>query len=159
RSASNERRSTTLGIPFFYVAAPISGGAVRLAYPLSDVEGVQSQVNRHLAVGSAVALLVALIIAALASTSTARRLHHIMDVAARIADGDLKARVQDNSSDEIGRLGVVLDKTSRQVERSFAALRSSQRQLETLLNSMQDAVIAVSADGQVQWANQRMDRL
>ena len=34
-----------------------------------------------------------------------------------------------------------------------------QRQLETLLNSMQDAVIAVSADGLVQWANQRMDRI
>ena len=35
---SNERRSTTLGIPFLYVAVPVSGGAVRLAYPLSDVE-------------------------------------------------------------------------------------------------------------------------
>jgi len=34
----DERRSHTLGIPFLYVAAPISGGAVRLAYPLSDVE-------------------------------------------------------------------------------------------------------------------------
>jgi signal transduction histidine kinase len=45
------------------------------------------------------------------------------------------------------------------VEQSFAAVRSSQRQLETLLNSMQDAVIAVSADGLVQWANQPMDRL
>src|ERR1019366_2296877 len=45
------------------------------------------------------------------------------------------------------------------VERSFAAVRSSQRQLETLLNSMQDAVIAVSSDGLVQWANQPMDRL
>jgi two-component system phosphate regulon sensor histidine kinase PhoR len=38
-------------------------------------------------------------------------------------------------------------------------LRSSQRQLETLLNSMQDAVIAVGADGTVQWVNQRMDRI
>jgi two-component system, OmpR family, phosphate regulon sensor histidine kinase PhoR len=38
-------------------------------------------------------------------------------------------------------------------------VRSSQRQLETLLNSMQDAVIAISADGLVQWANQPMDRL
>jgi two-component system phosphate regulon sensor histidine kinase PhoR len=80
-------------------------------------------------------------------------------VAARIAEGDLKARVQDKSEDEIGRLGGALDKTARQVERSFAAVRSSQRQLETLLNSMQDAVIAVSADGLVQWANQQMDRL
>src|ERR1700745_88947 len=45
------------------------------------------------------------------------------------------------------------------VEASSAAIRSSQRQLETLLNSMQDAVIAVGPEGLVQWANQTMDRL
>src|SRR6202142_4119926 len=33
-----ERRSKTLDIPFVYVAAPISGGAVRLAYPLPEIE-------------------------------------------------------------------------------------------------------------------------
>ena len=35
----------------------------------------------------------------------------------------------------------------------------NQRQLETLLNSMQDAVIAVDAEGRVQWANQGMQEL
>jgi two-component system phosphate regulon sensor histidine kinase PhoR len=34
--------------------------------------------------------------------------------------------------------------------------QQDQRQLETLLNSMQDAVIAVDAEGRVQWANQGM---
>ena len=159
RTGVDERRSSTLGVPFLYVAVPVSGGAVRLAYSLSDVEAVQSQVRRRLAIGAALALVIALLVASVASTATARRLEHIVDVAAHIAEGDLKARVQDNSPDEIGRLGGALDKTARQVERSFAELRSSQRQLETLLNSMQDAVIAVSADGNVQWANQRMDRI
>jgi len=153
----DQRRATTVSI--LYVAAPISGGAVRLAYPLADVDAVSAQVRGRLALGSALAFVVALFVAAMASAATARRLEHIVDVAAHIADGDLRARVQDFSPDEIGRLGGALDKTARQVERSFAALRSSQRQLETLLNSMQDAVIAVSADGLVQWANQRMDRL
>ncbi|MFZ1160337.1 MAG: ATP-binding protein, partial [Candidatus Sulfotelmatobacter sp.] len=159
KTGSAERPSASLGIPFLYIAVPISGGAVRLGYPLSDVEGVQAAVRRRLAWGSALALAIALLVAASASTSTARRLEHIVEVAAHIADGDLKARVQDSGLDEIGRLGGALDQTARQVERSFAAVRSSQRQLETLLNSMQDAVIAVSADGLVQWANQPMDRL
>jgi two-component system phosphate regulon sensor histidine kinase PhoR len=153
----DERRSATVSI--LYIAAPVSGGAVRLAYPLADVDAVSAQVRGRLALGSAIAFLLSLFVAAIASGATARRLEHIIDVAAHIADGDLGARVQDSSPDEIGRLGGALDKTARQVERSFAALRSSQRQLETLLNSMQDAVIAVGADGQVQWANERMDRL
>ena len=159
QTGENVRRSDTLGIPFLYVAAPVSGGAVRLAYPLSDVEAVQSQVHRRLLWGSSVALIIALIIAASASVWTSRRLERIVDVAVRIERGDLQARVQDRPIDEIGRVAAAIDRTAGQVERSFAAVRSSQRQLETLLNSMQDAVIAISSDGLVQWANQAMDRL
>jgi two-component system, OmpR family, phosphate regulon sensor histidine kinase PhoR len=159
KTGSSERRSATIGIPFLYVAVPVSGGAVRLAYPLSDVEAVAAQVRRRLELASALAFLFALVVAAAASRWSARRLDRIVDVAARIADGDLHARIQEPSQDEIGRVASAIDKTARQVEQSFAAVRSSQRQLETLLNSMQDAVIAVSGDGLVQWANQRMNRL
>ncbi len=156
---SDVRRSVTLGIPFLYVAAPISGGAVRLAYPLSDVEAVKAQVRSRLFGASLLCFGIALLIAATASTWTARRLERIVDVAGRIAHGDLQARTKDSSFDEIGRVASAVDETARNLERSFAAVRSSQHQLETLLNSMQDAVIAVSSDGIVQWANRSMDRL
>ncbi|MGA8865649.1 MAG: ATP-binding protein [Candidatus Sulfotelmatobacter sp.] len=155
----DQRRSASLGIPFLYVAAPVSGGAVRLAYPLSDIEAISTQVHHRLILASALAFLFALVVAAAAATWSAHRLDHIVDVAARIADGDLQARVEESSQDEIGRVAGAIDRTARQVEQSFAAVRSSQRQLETLLNSMQDAVIAVDNDGVVQWANQPMDRL
>jgi two-component system, OmpR family, phosphate regulon sensor histidine kinase PhoR len=159
RVGVDQRRSATIGIPFLYVAVPISGGAVRLAYPLSDVEAVSMQVHRRLEQASGLAFLFALLVAAVAANWTARRLEHIVEVAARIAEGDLQARILETSQDEIGRVAGAIDKTARRVEQSFAVVRSSQRQLETLLNSMQDAVIAVGADGLVQWANQRIDRL
>jgi two-component system, OmpR family, phosphate regulon sensor histidine kinase PhoR len=135
------------------------GGAVRLAYPLSDVEAVALQIRHRLELASGLAFLFAFVVAAIAATWTARRLERIVDVAGRIADGDLQARILETSQDEVGRVAGAIDKTARRVEQSFAAVRSSQRQLETLLNSMQDAVIAVSADGHVQWANQPMDHL
>ena len=159
RVGSDQRRSATIGTPFLYVAVPVSGGAVRLAYPLSDVEAVSQQVRRRLELGSALAFLFALVVAAVASVWSARRLERIVDVAARIAEGDLQARILETSPDEIGRVAGAIDKTARRVEQSFADVRSSQHQLETLLNSMQDAVIAVSADGLVQWANQPMNRM
>jgi two-component system phosphate regulon sensor histidine kinase PhoR len=159
RVGVDQRRSATIGTPFLYVAVPISGGAVRLAYPLSDVEAVSVQVRHRLELASGLAFLFALVVAAIAAHSTARRLERIVDVAARIANGELQARIFETSQDEIGRVAGAIDKTARRVEQSFAAVRSSQRQLETLLNSMQDAVIAVSTDGLVQWANQPMDRL
>ncbi len=154
-----QRRSDTVGVRFLFVAVPISGGAVRMAYPLSDVDAVSQPFRHRLELASGLAFLFALIVAAIAAHWSAGRLNRIVEVAARIAGGDLKARIRETSQDEIGRVASAIDVTARQVEQSFAAVRSSQRQLETLLNSMQDAVVAVGADGLVQWANQPMNRL
>ena len=156
---ANERRSATIGTPFLFIAVPVSGGAVRLAYPLSDVEAVSTKVHIQLERASALGFLFALIVAAIASQYSARRLERIVEVAGLIAEGDLQARIHETSQDEIGRVAFAIDKTARRVEQSFAAVQSSQRQLETLLDSMQDAVIAVSSDGLVQWANKPMNRL
>jgi two-component system phosphate regulon sensor histidine kinase PhoR len=153
------RRSESLGIPFLYVAVPISGGAARLAYPLSDLEATTAQSRRTLLFGSAMAFLVALLIAGLAAHFTARRLRHIVKFSEQIAAGDLAARISEGSGDEIGQVAAALDKTARHLEENFAALQTSQHQLETFLNSMQDAVIAIGPDNRVQWANQTMDRL
>jgi len=156
---TDTRPSRTLGIPFLYVAAPVSGGAVRLAYPLSDVEGTTSSMRKTLLLASGLAVLAALVFAGVAAQSTAHRLRRIVQFADRIAAGDLTARIAVHSVDEIGQVAAALDKTARHLEENFAALQTSQHQLETLLNSMEDAVIAVGADDRVQWANQRMDSL
>jgi two-component system phosphate regulon sensor histidine kinase PhoR len=156
---SDERRRGAIGTPFQYVAVPVTGGAVRLAYSLGDVEAVSAQFRRRLEWASLAVFAFALVVSAIAAAWIARRLERIVEVAGRIADGDLHARIHETSPDEIGRVAGAIDKTARRVEQSFAEVRSSQRQLETLLNSMQDAVIAVSDDGLVQWANQPMDRL
>ena len=155
----DERRSHTIGIPFLYVAVPISGGAVRLAYPLSDVEAASRRVHRALLLGSAVAFVIVMLLSVVGAQYTARRLQRIVTFADRIAAGDLTARISATSVDEIGQVAKALDKTARKLEESFVAVQTSQRQLETLLNSMQDAVIAVGSDGRVQWANRGMERL
>jgi two-component system, OmpR family, phosphate regulon sensor histidine kinase PhoR len=154
-----ERRSHTLGIPFKYVAAPVTGGAVRLAYPLSEVEITSRQVRRSLLWGSALAFALALILSTLAANYTTRRLRRILTFAESVSAGDLSARIASTSMDEVGQVAAALDKTARRLEDSFAAVQQSQRQLETLLNSMQDAVIAIASDGRVQWANRGMERL
>jgi two-component system phosphate regulon sensor histidine kinase PhoR len=153
------RTSQNLSIPVLYVAAPVPGGAVRLSYPLSDVQARLAHVRRIVLLGSALTFLVALAAAGAAALSISARLRRIVEFADRIAAGDLTARIAEASSDEIGQVAAALDKTARQVESNFIALQTSQRELETLLNSMQDAVIAVGPDDRVQWANRSMDRL
>jgi two-component system, OmpR family, phosphate regulon sensor histidine kinase PhoR len=51
-------------VPVIYVAVPVSGGAVRLAYPLSDLEIASEQMKERLVLGCAIAVLVSLILSA-----------------------------------------------------------------------------------------------
>jgi two-component system, OmpR family, phosphate regulon sensor histidine kinase PhoR len=159
RVGIDERSSHTLGIPFLYVAAPVSGGAVRLAYPLAEIANTLGALGKALLWGSLIALLVAMLTAAVASQYVSYRLGRIVDFAERVAAGDLTARIASLSGDEIGQVAAALDKTARRVEESFARVQTGQHELETLLNSMQDAVVAVDAETRVQWANRGMNRL
>ena len=158
-TGSAQRVSHTVGIPFLYVAAPIAGGAVRLAYPLSSIAQRVRHVRLQLLLASGLALLVALLLAALISQAISRRLQRIVVFAEQIAVGDLTARIEERSGDEIAHVAAALDRTARQLERSFAELETGRKQLETLLNSMQDAVLAVSPAGKVEWSNGVMKRL
>jgi len=153
------RASRTVGVEFLYEAVPIAGGAVRLAHPLSAVREANRHVRNDLLKSSAVAALIALVLAFIATQLIGRRLTRITNFAERIAAGDLSARIQEGSGDEIAHVASALDKTARKLEDGFRAVESSRQTLETLLNSMQEAVIAVAEDGHVLWANQRMERL
>ena len=157
--ASSTRLSRTLHESFLYEAAPVPGGVVRLAYRLSAIEEVNRQVRNNLLKTTAIAALFALALAFIATQSIGRRLVRITAFAERVAAGDLSARIQEESSDEIAHVASALDKTARKLEEGFRAVESSRQTLETLLNSMQEAVIAVAEDGRVLWANQRMERL
>jgi two-component system phosphate regulon sensor histidine kinase PhoR len=56
-------------------------------------------------------------------------------------------------------LARALSSASEQVQSALGKAAESRRQLEALLDSMQDAVVAVDSAGRIQWSNQRMQRL
>jgi two-component system phosphate regulon sensor histidine kinase PhoR len=86
-------------------------------------------------------------------------LRRIEIFAREIADGNLSARLPDSGTDEIASLATLLDKTARRLETNFRDLESSRLQLETLLNSMEDAVVAVSPKREVEWFNGAMKKV
>ena len=67
------RKRNDFGVPVLYVAVPVSGGAVRLAYPLADIDIATAHARRVLLLGSAIAALAGLAISCLAATTIARR--------------------------------------------------------------------------------------
>jgi two-component system phosphate regulon sensor histidine kinase PhoR len=129
---------------------------MELAIP--HIQPTTGALRRTILWSSGVALLAALGLSAIAAQSLAKRLRRIEEFAKRMAAGDLAARIAESSSDEIGKLAAALDTTAGRLEANFKDIQTSRQQLETVLNSMQEGVIAVSADRRVRWANRLMDR-
>jgi two-component system phosphate regulon sensor histidine kinase PhoR len=153
KTGSSTRLSHTVGIEFLYLAVPSGDKIVRLAYPLSSVQHQIASIRANLLRASLLALLLALLLAGAIAEVISRRLRRIVRFAEQVAAGDLSARIAETSGDEIAQVAVALDRTARRLEENFAAVRESRSELEALLNSMTDGVIAVSPDMKVRWAN------
>jgi two-component system phosphate regulon sensor histidine kinase PhoR len=158
-AASSQRLSATVGIQYLYVAVPFHTGVLRLAYPLSELHAALRLALTSVIVASLAVLLVTVVLAGLYTRSISTRIEQVRAFAESIAAGDLTARVKDESGDELGQMAAALDKTARRLEQAFGELESSRNQMEAVLNSMQEAVLAVGLDQKLAWANGRMRQL
>jgi len=115
--------------------------------------------GREAILSGVAALLVALPLAAWFSLSISRRMRRMVNFAHRIAGGELDARLDDDYHDEISTMTDALNSTAVKLEESFAELEDRRRELAALLDSMQEAVVAITREGTVSWSNALMQRL
>ena len=105
------------------------------------------------------ALAVALPLAAWAAGGVTARLQRVVDFARHIAQGDLSARLSPQGGDELSAMEAALNQTAERLDSNFAEIESRRHELATMLDSMQEAVVAVTAEGQVRWSNAVMQRI
>jgi two-component system phosphate regulon sensor histidine kinase PhoR len=122
--------------------------------------GTLRQVGREAFWSGLIALLVALPLAAWVAMRISARLQRVMDFARRIADGDLTARLDEiGGRDELSPMEAALNQTAERLGKDFAELESSRQELAAMLDSMQEAVVAVTPEGYVRWSNAVMQRI
>jgi two-component system phosphate regulon sensor histidine kinase PhoR len=161
---SSTRFSNTVHTNFLYVAIPLTqgawrGGALRLAYPLAELDRRLAGMRWRTAVGSGFAVLVAMLLAALIAASISRRLNRVVEFAGAVAKGSLTARIPVDGCDEISMVMEALNKTADKLEESFSRLAESSQQLEAVLEAMEEGVIAIDARRRVLCANRALCRL
>ncbi len=72
---------------------------------------------------------------------------------------NLADRILDQRFSDFDSLARALSRASREVQRALNETSSSRHELEAMIDSLQDAVVAVDTAGRIQWSNQRMQRL
>lgn len=107
--------------------------------------------------GLAVLLVLAGLSAFLLTRSMRRDVAQMEIATAAIGTGPV-ASPEPGFSDFEG-LARVIAQTSSRVERTLTEAAESRRELEAMIDSMQDAVVAVDPAGRIQWTNQRMQKL
>jgi two-component system phosphate regulon sensor histidine kinase PhoR len=157
RIGTSTRSGNRVGVPVLSVAVPIQGGAVRLAYPLADVETSLASLHRRLWLVSGASFLLALAISFFFARTLVRSRppQETAEYRAPVS----AAWIQDSPTRESPHKVGMTEPKPRADEEPLTTAPNNQQQLETLLNSMQDAVIAVGPDGRVAWANQEMREL
>ncbi len=158
-TVQHRRFGKSVGQGILYVTAAAGVYIVRLGYPLRDVYDTLHMVRRSLLWATLLGLLLAFLLAALLAHAVSRRLARIVEFAHRLAYGDFGARIVDNGGDEIAAVANALDATAVRVEAVFRTLQDSRKEMETVLDSMEEAVIAVDAQSRVHWSNRVMERL
>lgn len=106
-----------------------------------------------------IALAVALPLAAWVAGRISSRLQSVVAFARRIAEGDLSARLDHPSEDELTAMETALNQTAERLGKNFAELESRRQELAAILDSMQEAVVAITPAGLVRWSNAVMQRI
>ncbi len=115
---------------------------------------------RHATWSGLIALVIALPLAAIVAGRISARLARVVTFARRIAGGELSARLDNTEGeDEFSAMESALNRTAERLDTDFAELESGRQELAAMLDGMQEAVVAVTSDGQVRWSNAVMQRI
>lgn len=144
QAGSDRRRSATLGTEFLYVAVPMPGGAVRIAMPTAQIDRQVSEIRAKILIGTALAFLPAIAIAAWLARLISRRFAAVMAHAREMARGNFRARLPHPGASEFGQLAITLNQTAGALEKTMAQLQHEHAELERVERVRKDFVINVS---------------
>jgi two-component system phosphate regulon sensor histidine kinase PhoR len=160
----DERRSTTTGVPTHYLARRVERdgrvlGVVRAAAELQDMERALAALHRGLVVGGLIALGFGLVASLLLARRVARPLERMAAKAASFAEGDLDRRVAPSGPHETRELARALNTMAERLAARIRGERAARAELEAILASMAEGVVAVDADERVLLMNGAAARL
>jgi two-component system phosphate regulon sensor histidine kinase PhoR len=156
-AGTSKRWSSTVDSDLMYVALVLGpdhpGWVVRVARPLQEIDAAIRRLRKQIAVACLIGLLAAVLMSALASHWMVRALRALAETARAVARGEARGRVDVASHDEIGRLAGSVNELAANVEATVAALAAERSRLETVLEGMSDAVVALDANRDVTLMN------
>lgn len=163
-TGDSSRYSHTLKETLLYVASPIlEGGNVvgvlRTSMSLAAIQAEQKTImTRIVSVGLGMALIAALL-SLIVSHHLSHPLRAMTLAAQKFAHGDFSAPLPVPASEELGQLADAMNRMSSQLKGTIEKIGEQRNELEVVLSSMEEGVLAVDMNERIINANGALGKL
>jgi len=148
------RPSPTLGIKMMYVAIPVrkqdkAVAVVRISVAATAIDRALGDIHTKILWGGFAVAACAAALSLAISSRISRPLVNMEQIAQRFAQGQLDLRVPIPAPSELAALANALNEMARQLHDKITTITSQRNELEAVLSSMVEGVVAVDHGGHI----------
>jgi len=140
-------RIWNLATPIIYKGEVI--GTLYIESNIENVFGQMNEINLILAGGTAVALVITVILGILIAQTITRPISDMRRQAQAMAKGNFSRKVRVYGNDEIGQLAIAFNHLTNRLQEAQSTTEAERRKLASVLTNMTDGVIATDRKGRV----------
>src|SRR3990170_4639946 len=158
------RYSYTVKEEMLYIASPIklqgeTIGVARLALPLTELRHQQNRILNIVLLGLVAAFIFSLVLSLGFANRVSKPLRQMMQIGKLLSKGDFTQRIKTKTRDEIGELGEILNQMSDELSQKIAQISEEKSQIDSILSSMVEGVLAVDSSGKVLLVNKTLSQV
>lgn len=124
-------------------------GTLYIESNIENVFGQMNEINQILAVGTAVALVITVILGILIAQTITRPISEMRKQAQAMSKGNFSRKVRVYGNDEIGQLAHAFNHLTNRLQEAQSTTEAERRKLASVLTNMTDGVIATDRKGRV----------
>ncbi len=156
--------SEIVGHAVYHYSAPldysgIEWGWIHIGLSLDKFNQGAGAFYRRTALLALSSILVGLIATVLYAGRLVRPIRSLIDVTRRVAGGDLSARAQIESGDEVENLGVAINHMTETLQHAYGELKAATDFTNNIIQSMNDMLIVASPEGRIITVNRTVCEL
>ena len=124
-------------------------GAIYIESDIEKVFGQMSEITRIFAAGTAMALIITIILGILVARTITRPISDMRRQAQAMAKGNFSRKVRVYGTDEIGQLAIAFNNMTNRLQEAQSTTEAERRKLASVLSNMTDGVIATDRKGRI----------
>jgi two-component system phosphate regulon sensor histidine kinase PhoR len=153
-SGMSIRTSRTLGKDFMYVGVPVRIGGtllavVRTSISVDIIDMAIKGIQRKITLGALIMVFLGAIVSLIISRRISRPIERLKQGAGYFAQGDFDYRLPVSDIEEIVSLNESIKDMARQLHARIDTITQQRTEIEAILSSMMEGVIAVDADERI----------